>query len=118
MPVSITAYTDKTFTYVRMPLLLFTVQAASAMACELFQIFGADMSLMILLMPLQELKTPPTSYFIKKALDLKGGSQKPGHQSAGQLSLKHVLEIATVMIAPTSVNVVLRMPAVWTGMCS
>ena len=44
----------------------------------------------------QELKTPPTSYFIKKALDLKGGSQKPGHQAAGQLSLKHVLEIATV----------------------
>ncbi len=46
----------------------------------------------------QELKTPPTSYFIKKALDLTSGSQKPGHQAAGQLSLKHVLEIATVTI--------------------
>ena len=43
------------------------------------------------------MKTPPTSYFIKKALDLKGGSQKPGHQAAGQLSLKHVLEIAKVL---------------------
>lgn len=58
VPVSITAYTDKTFTYV--------------------------------------IKTPPTTYFIKKALDLKAGSQKPGHQPAGELTLKHVLEIARV----------------------
>ena len=45
---------------------------------------------------LQVIKTPPATYFIKKALDLKAGSQKPGHQPAGQLSLKHVLEIARV----------------------
>ncbi len=56
---------------------------------------------------LQELKTPPTSYFIKKALDLKGGSQKPGHQAAGQLSLKHVLEIATVTARPIPLTSIL-----------
>ena len=51
------------------------------------------------------MKTPPTSYFIKKALDLKGGSQKPGHQAAGQLSLKHVLEIAKVLECAVSAQI-------------
>lgn len=45
---------------------------------------------------LQVIKTPPTTYFIKKALELKGGSQKPGHQVVGKLTLNHVLEIARV----------------------
>lgn len=44
----------------------------------------------------QVIKTPPTTYFIKKALELKGGSQKPGHQTVGKLTLNHVLEIARV----------------------
>ena len=44
----------------------------------------------------QVIKTPPTTYFIKKALELKGGSQKPGHSIVGKLSLNHVLEIARV----------------------
>ena len=45
---------------------------------------------------LQVMKTPPTSYFVKKALSLEGGSQKPGHSSAGQISLQQIYEIAKV----------------------
>jgi large subunit ribosomal protein L11 len=56
VPVVITAYTDKTFTYV--------------------------------------MKTPPASYFIKKAAGLEGGSQRPGHQHVAAISLKHLHEIA------------------------
>ena len=44
----------------------------------------------------QNIKTPPTTYFIRKALELKSGSKKPGHLTAGTLPLKHVLEIAKV----------------------
>lgn len=58
IPVILTAYEDKTFTYV--------------------------------------MKTPPATYFIKKAAGLKAGSQRPGHVSAGSISLKHLHEIAVV----------------------
>ncbi|KAI3428757.1 hypothetical protein D9Q98_007579 [Chlorella vulgaris] len=58
VPVVITAFTDKTFTYV--------------------------------------MKTPPASYFIKKAAGMSGGSQKPGHQHVASISLKHLHEIAAV----------------------
>lgn len=44
----------------------------------------------------QVIKTPPTSYFIKKAAGVDSGSKRPGHEVAGQISLKHVLEIALV----------------------
>lgn len=54
----ITAYADKTFTYV--------------------------------------MKTPPASYFIKKAAGMDSGSQKPGHQHVATISLKHLYEIAAV----------------------
>ena len=47
-------------------------------------------------MRMQVMRTPPTTYFIKKAVGLEGGSQRPGHQSAGAISLKHILEIAKV----------------------
>ncbi|KAL6780183.1 MRPL11 [Auxenochlorella protothecoides x Auxenochlorella symbiontica] len=40
------------------------------------------------------MKTPPASYFIKKAAGLESGSQKPGHDVAGTISLKHIYEIA------------------------
>ena len=42
------------------------------------------------------MRTPPTSYFIKKAMGLDSGSQRPGHQSAGSISMRHIYEIAKV----------------------
>ena len=41
-----------------------------------------------------ELKTPPVSYFLKKAAGLESGSKTPGIASAGQVSKKQVREIA------------------------
>lgn len=42
------------------------------------------------------MKTPPASYFIKKAAGLESGSQKPGHQHVAAISLKHLYEIALI----------------------
>ena len=41
-----------------------------------------------------ELKTPPVSYFLKKAAGLESGSKTPGIASAGQVTKKQVREIA------------------------
>jgi large subunit ribosomal protein L11 len=41
-----------------------------------------------------ELKTPPVSYFLKKAAGLESGSKTPGIASVGQVSRKQVREIA------------------------
>ncbi len=41
-------------------------------------------------------KTPPTSYFLKKAAGIEKGTGKPGHSIAGTISLKHVYEIAKI----------------------
>ena len=41
-----------------------------------------------------ELKTPPVSYFLKKAAGLESGSKTPGVTSAGQVTRKQVREIA------------------------
>lgn len=38
--------------------------------------------------------TPPTSWLISKTLDLEKGSSSPLHDIKGQLSLKHIYEIA------------------------
>lgn len=43
-----------------------------------------------------EMKTPPASYFIKKAAGLSKGGERPGHGDKGCISLKHVYEIAKV----------------------
>ena len=40
------------------------------------------------------MKTPPVSYFLKKAANLKKGGQTPGRGSAGSVSRKQVAEIA------------------------
>ena len=45
---------------------------------------------------LQSIRTPPVSHFVKKAIGAKSGSQRPGHASAGTISLQHVYEIASV----------------------
>ena len=42
------------------------------------------------------IKPPPTSYFIKKASGLYKGSDKPGHNSAGRVSIKYIYEAAKV----------------------
>jgi large subunit ribosomal protein L11 len=41
-----------------------------------------------------ELKTPPVSYFIKKAAKLESGSKTPGREKAGAISSTQVREIA------------------------
>ncbi|XP_064403104.1 large ribosomal subunit protein uL11m-like [Halichondria panicea] len=40
--------------------------------------------------------TPPTSYFLKAAAGIEKGAAQPGHQVAGEVSLKHIYEIALV----------------------
>jgi large subunit ribosomal protein L11 len=41
-----------------------------------------------------EMKTPPVSYFLKKAAKLESGSNTPGREPVGQVSKKQVREIA------------------------
>jgi len=41
-----------------------------------------------------DIKTPPASYFLRKAAKLKSGSKAPGRDVAGYVSLKQVKEIA------------------------
>lgn len=61
IPVVITAYADRTFSFV--------------------------------------MKTPPASYFLKKAAGLNKGSQTPGRGSAGQVTWDQVREIAEKKMA-------------------
>jgi large subunit ribosomal protein L11 len=41
-------------------------------------------------------KTPPTSYFLKKAAGIEKGTGRPGHEFVGTISVKHVYEIAKI----------------------
>ena len=41
-----------------------------------------------------EMKTPPVSYFLKKAAKLESGSKTPGRDPVGQVTKKQVREIA------------------------
>jgi large subunit ribosomal protein L11 len=41
-----------------------------------------------------EMKTPPVTYFIKKAVNLKSGSKLPGKESAGTITVAQLREIA------------------------
>ena len=41
-----------------------------------------------------EMRTPPVSYFLKKAAKLDSGSKTPGREPVGQVSKKQVREIA------------------------
>lgn len=43
-----------------------------------------------------QLKMPPSSWFIKKAAGLARGADRPGHETAATISLKHLYEIARV----------------------
>jgi large subunit ribosomal protein L11 len=41
-------------------------------------------------------KTPTVSYFLKKAAGIEKGTGRPGHETVGTVSLKHVYEIAKI----------------------
>jgi len=41
-----------------------------------------------------EMKTPPVSYFLKKAAKLDSGAKTPGRETVGEVSKKQVREIA------------------------
>jgi large subunit ribosomal protein L11 len=43
-----------------------------------------------------QLKMPPSSWFIKRAAGLARGADRPGHEVAGIISLKHLYAIAAV----------------------
>ncbi|MEB3702736.1 50S ribosomal protein L11 [Candidatus Bealeia paramacronuclearis] len=66
IPVVITAYADRTFSFVT--------------------------------------KTPPNSYFIKKAAGLAKGSKTPGLAKAGQITMKQVREIAELKMPDLNAN--------------
>jgi large subunit ribosomal protein L11 len=42
-----------------------------------------------------QMKTPPVSYFLKKAANIKSGSKTPGRGTAGSVTRDQVREIAT-----------------------
>jgi large subunit ribosomal protein L11 len=43
-----------------------------------------------------EMKTPPASFYLKKAAKLKSGSKEPGRNVAGKVTMAQVREIATL----------------------
>ena len=51
-----------------------------------------------------EIKTPPVSFFLKKAAKLQKGSQKPGYDVAGSVSRDQVREIAEAKMKDLNAN--------------
>ncbi len=51
-----------------------------------------------------EIKTPPASYFLKKAAKLKGGANNPGRETAGTVTVKQVREIAEAKMKDLNAN--------------
>ncbi|MEO3999191.1 50S ribosomal protein L11 [Mesorhizobium sp. CAU 1732] len=50
------------------------------------------------------MKTPPVSYFLKKAANLKSGSKEPGKAKAGEISRAKVREIAEAKMKDLNAN--------------
>jgi large subunit ribosomal protein L11 len=50
------------------------------------------------------MKTPPVSYFLKKAASLKSGSKEPGKVKVGTVSRDKVREIATAKMKDLNAN--------------
>jgi large subunit ribosomal protein L11 len=50
------------------------------------------------------IKTPPASYYIRKAAKLKSGSNKPGLEIAGSVSLAQIREIAEAKMQDLNAN--------------
>ena len=53
-----------------------------------------------------EIKTPPASYYLKKAAKLQGGSKTPGRATAGSVTAKQVREIAEAKMKDLNANTV------------
>jgi len=51
-----------------------------------------------------DIKTPPASYFIKKAAKLNSGGALPGRETAGSVSAKQVREIAEAKMKDLNAN--------------
>ncbi|MFN3262083.1 MAG: 50S ribosomal protein L11 [Pikeienuella sp.] len=51
-----------------------------------------------------EIKTPPASFLIKKAANLKSGSKTPGRAVAGSVTVKQVREIAEAKMKDLNAN--------------
>ncbi|WP_136636882.1 50S ribosomal protein L11 [Pseudooceanicola onchidii] len=51
-----------------------------------------------------EIKTPPASYYIKKAAKLKSGSKEPGKSVAGHITVAQVKEIAEAKMKDLNAN--------------
>jgi large subunit ribosomal protein L11 len=51
-----------------------------------------------------ETKTPPASYFLKKAANLKSGSKEPGKISAGTVTRAQLKDIATAKMKDLNAN--------------
>ncbi|MDX5983990.1 50S ribosomal protein L11 [Sphingomonas echinoides] len=51
-----------------------------------------------------ETKTPPASYLIKKAANLKSGSKEPGKVSAGRIKRSQLADIATAKMKDLNAN--------------
>jgi large subunit ribosomal protein L11 len=66
IPVKITVFSDKSFTFV--------------------------------------MKTPPASFFLKKAANINAGSKEPGRTSAGTVTMDQVREIAQTKMADLNTN--------------
>jgi large subunit ribosomal protein L11 len=49
-------------------------------------------------------KTPPASYFLKKAAKLESGSKTPGTDTVGKVSMAQVREIAQAKMADLNAN--------------
>ena len=49
-------------------------------------------------------KSPPASYFIKKAAKLAGGSKEPGRTSVGTVTMAQLREIAAAKMADLNAN--------------
>jgi large subunit ribosomal protein L11 len=51
-----------------------------------------------------EIKTPPASYFLKKAANVKSGSKKPSREPAGSVTVAQVREIAEAKMKDLNAN--------------
>jgi len=51
-----------------------------------------------------EIKTPPASYYLKKAAKLKSGAKVPGRETAGSVTVAQVKEIAEAKMKDLNAN--------------
>ena len=51
-----------------------------------------------------EIKTPPASYFLRKAAKLKSGASTPGRETVGTVTVKQVREIAEAKMKDLNAN--------------